>query len=250
MLVRETASALRGLGVDPAGLVVACRRIVERHPASGPLWWLCSSLLASSEPFPTANRLADLIEDDTTPEVLVDGVAPDATVCVLGWPDLAGEAALRRGDVTVLAVDVADEGRSFVRRLERADVAAEVVEPAGIGAAVLASDVVLVEALATTASEAMAVQGSLAAAAVGWCAEVPVWLVAGRGRSLPPELYAAMVERRGDRCQPWLHAVDLVPLTMVNRVVRPDGIHPVERARDVLRPECPVAHELLRQSPM
>ena len=35
-LVRETAGALRGLGLDPSGLVVACRRIVERHPTSGP----------------------------------------------------------------------------------------------------------------------------------------------------------------------------------------------------------------------
>ena len=49
-LVRETAGALRGLGLDMAGLVVACRRIVERHPTSGPLWWLCARMLTSSDP--------------------------------------------------------------------------------------------------------------------------------------------------------------------------------------------------------
>ena len=92
LLVRETAGALRGLGLDPAGMVVACRRIVERHPTSGPLWWLCSSVVAAPAPFEVASRLADRIEDDPTPEVLIDSLAPDATVAVLGWPDLAGEA--------------------------------------------------------------------------------------------------------------------------------------------------------------
>ena len=43
-LVEETAMALGSLRFDPAGLVVACRRIVERHPFNGPLWWLCSGL--------------------------------------------------------------------------------------------------------------------------------------------------------------------------------------------------------------
>ncbi|MBA3289003.1 MAG: hypothetical protein H0U21_13480, partial [Acidimicrobiia bacterium] len=48
-LVRETAGALRGLGLDPAGLVVACRRIVERHPSCGVLWWLCARMLTSGD---------------------------------------------------------------------------------------------------------------------------------------------------------------------------------------------------------
>src|SRR4051812_47904986 len=148
LLVRETAGALRGLGLDPAGLVVACRRIVERHPTSGPLWWLCSSVVAAPAPFEVAARLADRIEDDPTPEVLIDALPADATITLLGWPDLAGEAVLRRGDAIVLAVDIADEGGAFVRRLQRNDVEAEIVEPAGLAAAVLSSDVVLIEALA------------------------------------------------------------------------------------------------------
>ena len=92
MLVRETAGALRGLGFDPAGLVVACRRIVERHPSSGPLWWLCASVLAAPDPYRCAAALADDIEMDPTPDLLVDALPDDATVCVVGWPDLIGEA--------------------------------------------------------------------------------------------------------------------------------------------------------------
>ena len=75
----------------------------------------------------------------------------DATVCIVGWPDLIGEALLRRGDSTVLAIDTDDDGMgstAFVRRLQHADVDAEIVPAAGLAAAVLASDLVVVEALA------------------------------------------------------------------------------------------------------
>ena len=111
VMVRETAAALRGLGIDPAGLVVACRRIVERHPTSGPLWWLCAHMLTAADPYATARRLADEIDADLTPDVLIDSLPADATVCVVGWPDLAGEAILRRGDIRVLAIDADDLGR-------------------------------------------------------------------------------------------------------------------------------------------
>ena len=50
LLVRETAGALAGLGFDPPGLVTACRRILDRHLASGPLWWLCARVLTANDP--------------------------------------------------------------------------------------------------------------------------------------------------------------------------------------------------------
>jgi hypothetical protein len=165
MLVRETAGALRGLGFDPAGLVVACRRIVERHPNSGPLWWLCASVLAAPDPYRCAAALADDIEMDPTPDLLVDALPDNATVCVVGWPDLIGEALLRRGDATVLAVESDDEGMgsaAFVRRLHHGDVDAEIVPASGAAAAVLSSDLVVIEAMAASATELLATQGSRA----------------------------------------------------------------------------------------
>ena len=65
-LVRETAGALRGLGLDTAGLVVACRRIVERHPTCGPLWWLCARMLTSSDPMAAARAAIEEMECDAT----------------------------------------------------------------------------------------------------------------------------------------------------------------------------------------
>jgi hypothetical protein len=249
LLVRETAGAVRGLQFEPAGLVVACRRIVERHPTSGPLWWFCSSLLTSSRPFEATSQLAAEVEHDVTPDHLYDALPDEATVCVVGWPDLIGDAVMRRGDVRVLAVDADDEGSSFVRRLQRADIEAEIVPAAGVAAAVVAADVVLIEAFAAGSSEVLAAPGSRAAAAVGYCSEVPTWLVAGRGRRLPEGLFTTMATRVADVRVPWQAAAEPVPLALFGSVVGPDGV--IDAATPgVLGPECPMAHELVRASPM
>lgn len=251
MLVRETAGALRGLGFDPAGLVVACRRIVERHPTSGPMWWLCASVLAAADPYRCAAKLADELDADPTPDVLFEALPDNATVCVVGWPDLIGEALLRRGDSTVLAVDTDDDGMgssAFVRRLQRADVDAEVVPANGLGAAVLASDVVVVESLAACETELLATAGSRSLASVGYCAEVPVWAVVGRGRCLPGGLFEVMGQRLADGRAPWDADVESVPLALCSWVVTPQGVVPTVEA--TLQSECPMSYELLRSSAM
>jgi hypothetical protein len=246
VMVGETASALRGMGVDPAGLVVACRRIIERHPTSGPLWWLCAHMLTATDPYATARRLADEIDADVTPEVLIDSIPTDITVCVVGWPDLAGEAILRRGDIRVLAIDSDDQGGSFVRRLDRADVAADVIEPGGVAAAVLAADLVIVEALAASSSELIAARGSRAAASVAYCSEVPVWAVVGVGRCLPEPAFLSLVERIGDLREPWLAEADVMPLALFSHVAGEQGVTSI--AETALSAQCPLAHELLHRS--
>jgi hypothetical protein len=251
MLVRETAGALRGLGFDPAGLVVACRPIVERHPNSGPLWWLCASVLAAADPYRCAAALADAIEMDPTPDVLVDGLPDGATVCIVGWPDLIGEALLRRGDATVLAIETDEDAigsTAFVRRLRHADVDAEVVPASGSAAAVLASDLVVIEAMASSATDLLATQGSRALASVAYCAEVPVWAVIGRGRCLPTPLFEAMGGRASTGTLPWESDTEIVPLVLSNWVARPDGVVPT--ADVSMQPECPMSYELLRSSAM
>lgn len=249
LLVRETADAVRGLRGDPAGLVVTCRRIVERHPTSGPLWWWCSSVLAAPEPFRIAGDLAAEIEHDETPDHLYDVLPDEATVCLVGWPDLVGDAVLRRGDVRVLAIDADDEGSSFVRRLQRADVEAEVVPAAGLSAAVQAADVVLVEALACGTGEVLATTGSLAVAAVAYCSEVPVWLVAGRGRRVPEAVFAEMRRRVDGGSRGWVPGAETIPGALVSAVIGPQGwCDPTDAA--AWSAECPLTPELLRPSPV
>lgn len=252
LVVRETAGALAGLGLDPAGLVTACRRIVERHPTSGPLWWLCARTLTATEPLAEAWRCVEAIECDTTVDELAMALPDDATVCVVGWPELVAHALARRGDVRVLAVDGADGGPydhrgGLARRLRRADVEVDEVVEGGLGAAAAAADLVLLEAEAVGPDAFVSPASSHAAAAVAYCAEVPVWLVGGVGRLLPLPLWRSVVTRL-EAAGPWWELDhDIASLSLVSALCGPAG--PEAVADGLARIDCPVAPELLRTSP-
>lgn len=243
-LVRETALALRGLRGDPTGLLVSCRRIIERHPTSGALWALAARTLTATDPSLELGMFGRLVEEDPTPETVYHSLPEDATVCVLGWPDLVAEALVRRGDVSVLAVDVLGEGSGFVQRLRRADVDAECVPPAGLGAAVGSADLVLLEASAASAEGVLAIAGSRAAAAVAYCSELPVWAVVGHGRRLPAPLWGALLNRLGADADPWELDDEVVPAGTISHVIGPNGY--ALGTADLDRPECPAAPELLK----
>ena len=243
ILVRETAGALASLGFDPAGMVTACRRIIDRHPTSGALWWLCARVLTASDPIREAWRAADEIADDPTGEELAYALPDDAVVCVLGWPEVVAEALIRRGDVEVLVVDALGEGSGLARRLHRSDVMAIEVPQAGLGAAAAAADLVLVEAVAAGPTGFVAIAGTRAAASVAYCAEVPVWLVAGLGRLLPAPAWRALDKRVADLGEAWLCDDEVVPTALVSMVAGPSGLTTTEV---LAAPPGPVAEELFR----
>ena len=47
-LAVQAASVLASMAREPAGLVVACRRMLAHHPANGVLWWVCARVLAAA----------------------------------------------------------------------------------------------------------------------------------------------------------------------------------------------------------
>lgn len=243
LLVRETAQALAAFHDDPPGLVAACRRIVDRHPTSAPLWWLCARVLTSPDGRRDAWAAVEEIERDCTPAELGFALSEDVTACVIGWPELIGEALPRRGDVDVLAVDALGEGSGLVRRLLHAGIDAADVPTSGLGAAVASADVLLLEAVALGPTGFVAVSGSLAAATVARHASVPVWLVAGVGRLLPGRMWDALASRQAAvLADPWDLDEEVVPLSLVDRVCGPHGL---EAPSDALRrTDCPVAPEL------
>lgn len=250
-LVEETAHALGSLYVDPAGLVVACRRIVERHPFTGPLWWLCANVSTSSEPFEAVWELADQIRRDRTAAELGAALPDDGCVVTIGDPSVIGSGLARRGDVRVLALDIDHSATSFVRRLERNDVDYEPVDAGAAGAATRVADVVLIEALALDAERAVVPSGSstIAAAASAW--GTPVWLVAGVGRRLPVAFVDAMEEKRAalaDEQDDWTVDVEILPTRLITDVVGPHGIMPM--GPPAAQPECSFAAELLRKVAM
>jgi hypothetical protein len=249
-LVRETAGALGSLAFDPAGLVTACRRVLDRHPASGPLWWLAARVLTTvGDPDEEGWRCADELEDDPTVDELAHALPTDARVCVLGWPELGGEALIRRGDLDVLAVDALDEGSGLVRQLRYAGVDATEIPVSGLGTAAAAADVVLLEASAAGPEGIVAVSGSRAAAAVAHHAGVPVWAVVGLGRRLPDQLFNALLTRLAleHARDPWDAPDEMVPTSLLDRVTGPVG--PIEPKLAFANPDCPVAAELLKAVP-
>ena len=246
LVAQEAAGALAAFGDDPAGLVTACRRLVARQPASGPMWWLAARVLGAGDPVTEAFRAAEELEDDPTPIVLAHALPDNASALVLGWPEHAGAALRRRGDIRVLAVDAAGEAEGLVRRLRNDGGDAEVIDEGGLGAAAASVDLVLLEASALGPQQFLALAGSRAAASVARQAGVPVWVVAGAGRVLPGRLFEAVAARLDAMGEPWELEDELVPLELATAVAGPGGNAAPEEAWR--RADCPIAPELLKET--
>jgi Initiation factor 2 subunit family len=246
LLAREAAYALAQVAEeDEPGLVPACRRLIERHLSAGPLWWLAARALADPDPGPAARRAAEELDDDPTDRILARALPEDIAVLVIGWPDMAGAALRRRGDLEALVVEGDGDGRALARRLRESGSEVSLVPDSGIASAAVVSDLVLLEAHAAGPGGILANRGSHAAAAVAQSAGVPVWVVAGVGRVLPAAMWDAMLSRideEGD--EPWDRAVEVVPAALLTAVVGPDGQGDGLAALSV--PTCLVAPELLR----
>jgi hypothetical protein len=244
VMVGETAAALRSFGRDPQGLVTACRRIVDRQPSSGPLWWLAARTLTAPDPITEAQIASSEIEEDRTPRALADALPEDATVLLLGWPELAPGGLPRRGDLEVLVCDVDGEGSDLVLRLLRADVDTADVPLHGLGAAAAEADLTVLETSAMGPDGFLAPSGSRAAAAVAREAGHGVWLVAGVGRMLPGRMFESLCDRVVSADSPWEDDLELVPLALVDKVIGPNGpANPTDALRHT---DCPVAPELLK----
>jgi hypothetical protein len=243
LAVRETAGAIASVAGDPYALVTAGRRMIDRHPTAAPLWWFASRVLTAADPRLEARRAADEIADDDTPLELAHALPDGARVCVLGWPEIAAAALVRRGDLEVLVIDVHGEGSAFTRRLQQYDVAAIDVPPEGLGAAVASCELLLLEAEAMGPTAALARSGSRAAAAVARHAGIQVWLVAGVGRMLPEQMWQALVERAELDDDAWDADDEQLPLDLVDRVASPAGVVSVSDALQHI--DCPIAVELL-----
>jgi hypothetical protein len=246
-LAREAATALGSLRGEHRDLVIACRRIVERHPEAGPLWWMGAEILTSADPTVAGWDLADRIADDRTPRAIAAALPDDATVVTVGWPATGGAALMRRGDVRVWCADSRHEASSFLQRLERNDVAGEPIPAESLARAVAGADLVIVDGVAACPSRVLAPIGSHLVAAVAASVDVPVWCTLGIGRRLPVEYVDAIAERvlAGD---PWDLDVDDLPVGLITHVATADGVTADVTAG--LRAECPFVPELLRTSPI
>ncbi|MGA2036207.1 MAG: hypothetical protein ABSH04_01310 [Acidimicrobiales bacterium] len=79
VLAAEAAWALADLAEREApALVPACRRLLDRQPGCGPLWWLAARVLSAGEPVSEAQRCARELENDPTPTLMLEALPPGA----------------------------------------------------------------------------------------------------------------------------------------------------------------------------
>lgn len=242
---REAVGALAGFAEDPGALVTACRRLIDRHAANGPIWWLCARTLAAADPADEPWRCLDDLVGDPTLTELSHVMAEGARITVVGWPDRLGPVLARRGDLEIRVVDLQGDGPGFVRWLEQADVSAVDVAVTGLAGAASTSDLVILDAAAIGPEMAVVAPGGWPAAAVARAAGVPVWAVGGAGRLVPGRLWPALTHRLGAAATaPWGLSQDLVPLDLVDRLIGPCG--PESVADGLRRIDTPDVAELRR----
>lgn len=95
-IAAEAAWGLAVLAYDePAALLPACRRLLERQPACGPLWWLAARVLTAGEPGAEADLCTTLLEEDPTRALIHEELSS-------AGPD--GPVVRRRGSVEEMAV--------------------------------------------------------------------------------------------------------------------------------------------------
>jgi hypothetical protein len=122
VLVPESAAALMAFRHDPAGMVAACRRIVDRQVDCGQLWWLCSRILCGLDVLEEARAAVEEFTSDPTPDRLAEAVDG------LGDEPVPAIVEARACGATSAVVD----GRA-VRRLEAASPEAPVWLVAPVG---------------------------------------------------------------------------------------------------------------------
>jgi hypothetical protein len=110
MLAAEAAWALADLlEHEPPAAVPACRRLLERHPSSGPMWWVAARVLSARDPVFEAECCGDELHDDLSSELLEEALPPEGRVVRHGG---VGEVAA--ADVVVVEVDAIGHGGMVV----------------------------------------------------------------------------------------------------------------------------------------
>jgi hypothetical protein len=207
LLAREAASVLGAFAGDPPGLVTSCRRLLDRHPTAGALWWTFARLLEAADVRAEAHAVRHDLDDSPAVTALSLDLPDGAVVAVV--PDVAGGSELGlaltnwRDDLVVAH----DPGALHLDRPE--------------------PRVLLVEAGAAGPDRFLANGGTEDEVAAAREAGVAVWLVVDVGRRLPKALFDALARRAPAGCEE-------VPISVVERVVEPRHVG------------CPVAPELLR----
>lgn len=238
-LLSEAADCLAAFGGDPAGLVVACRRLLAHHSSTATLWWLCSQVLAAPDAMDAAWTAWQAYCDDPTPGRLAAALPfpHDDPVAVLGWPEVVGTGLGERPDLDVVAVRSRSGADKLSRRLRMTEQPVRVVAEPELLA--LEPSHLLIEATAAGGGGALVPPGAVDLAAAARSHGAKIWLVAGTGRVLPERLFTSLLRAVGEETDR-----ELMRAEQADQVVGPTGLEPP--ASFARRMDCTIAPELLR----
>jgi hypothetical protein len=106
VLAAEAAWALGDLAVheEPA-VLPACRRLLDRHPGCGPLWWVAARILTAGDPVEEAERCANALERDPTNDLLHEELSDGRRAVRHG-----GIGDVASADIIVVEVDAIGPG--------------------------------------------------------------------------------------------------------------------------------------------
>ncbi|MEY3360288.1 MAG: hypothetical protein RL531_7 [Actinomycetota bacterium] len=233
-LLAESIQCLAGFDEDPAGLVMACRRLLVHHPRSARLWWVCARVATAIDPADAAWDAWDRLELDATPSRVDAAVgSPDGPVLSLGWDDTIEVLARTRPDLEVVAVRTGEDTALSVA-LRRSEIGARVVD--AVGATALDPQVVLVPVAAAGAGRVL-LGPDVARTLEHLDTGRPPLLVAPLGRVLPEGLFGAYGRANDGR-------VVTVPFDRFSGAIGPTGL--ADHRSFANRRDTPEAAELLR----
>jgi hypothetical protein len=110
VLAAEAAWALADLAVREAPAVLpACRRLLDRHPGCGPMWWVAARIVTAGDPVAEGERCADALEGDETDEILDEALPAGARIVRRG-----GVGDVASADIVVIEVDALGAGGMVV----------------------------------------------------------------------------------------------------------------------------------------
>ena len=249
-LASEAAEALAAFSFDPAGLVVSCRRLLAHHVGNGPLWWLCSRVLAAPDPAEACREVIARLDADRTADRIAASLplqsSDDEIIAVVGWPRAVDRALAERGDLAAVAVRAERGDLTAALRHRLAPQSVRMVDAWMLPD--LAVSHLLVGACTIGAGRALVPAGTAETIAVAR-PEVGTWLIGGVGRVLPRRLFEAA---EAGALAPHADAGDVVEnvgieaitLEHFDRMAGPRGLVPSAEAD--AHPDAPVAPELLR----
>ncbi len=251
-LASEAAYTLAELSCyEPSAVLTACRRLLERHPSCGPLWWVGANLAATGDAFETGRRAGGELCSDPTPDRLASALKstiPGGEAVVLGVPvDVALEGLCRARPYELRVVGDGHELRRAIRSVSYVSDTRDAPDVVGYASgdeerAVEGAAVVIVEALAAGAGGCLLERSAADLVEVAGDSGVPVWALAGLGRALPAAIFQAAVDRSSDSDREEVAVVDFAAFTLA---ITPEGsIAPQALAEAAT---CPAGTELLRK---